>query len=186
MRKIIATAAVATLAFAGLTALSGQASAAPNDVTATYGCNSATFTNNTSETINVNYGTANSGDVTDVQIPAGKSATVMAKTKNFGWTATSPNGTELAMLEWPGVDLPGNCTEAAREEQAKLFTVTYSCNQATFTNNTGGQVVLQYGQQNSGDTNTETLGNGQVFVAKSTANNFGWLAQERDGRTINV
>ena len=185
MKKILATAFVAGLAAAGLT--TAQAYAAPGDVTVEYGCNSATFTNNLAQEINVNYGTASSGDAVALQIPAGKSVKVMSKAKNFGYTATTADGTEAATLAWPGVDLTGTCSRDELDEQASLLTAEYGCNSATFTNRTGGQVVLQYGQQNSGDTNQVTLSNEESQTIHSTADNFGWLAKDKqDGYTINV
>ncbi|WP_425308945.1 hypothetical protein AADG42_09320 [Ammonicoccus fulvus] len=184
MKKIIATAFAAALLATGLTA--SQAYAAPVDITASYGCNSATFTNKNDQAVNVNYGTASSGDVRSVTVPAGKSVKVNSKSKNFGYTATLPNGTEVGLVPWPGVDLTAECAEADNQAKAKKFTVSYSCNAATFTNNTGGPVTLQHGQQNSGDTNKVTIANGKTFTAKSTANNFGWLAKDANGRTINV
>ncbi|WP_432557779.1 hypothetical protein [Granulicoccus sp. GXG6511] len=183
MKKIIATAFAAGLVVAGLSVVPAYAA---GDVSVDYGCNSATFTNTYSETVNVNYGTANSGDVVAVQVPAGKSVKVMAKVKNFGYTATLPNGAEVGILEWPGVDLTAKCSDEERDEQGKLFTVEYGCNSATFTNNTGGHVTLDYGQKNSGDTNRTTIYNTQSRKITSTADNFGWLAKDAEGRTVNV
>lgn len=108
MKKIIAATFATGLIAAGLSVQ--QAYATPADFTAAYGCNSATFTNKLSEPVNVNYGTANSGDVTDVQVPAGKSVKVSSKAKNFGYTATLPNGATVGLVEWPGVDLTAKCT----------------------------------------------------------------------------
>ena len=85
MKKIIATAFAAALLTAGLA--TSQAYAAPVDVTATYGCNSATFTNKNDQAVNVNYGTASSGDVKSVTVPAGKSVKVTSSSKN---TAATP------------------------------------------------------------------------------------------------
>lgn len=47
-------------------------------------------------------------------------------------------------------------------------------------------MTLHYGQQRSGDTNQVTIANGKTITAKSTANDFGWLAKDANGRTINV
>ncbi|MDO5498529.1 MAG: hypothetical protein Q4F67_02490 [Propionibacteriaceae bacterium] len=107
MKKLIATAFAAGIVAAGLTAT--QAYAETGTFDATYGCNSATFTNSYAETVGVNYGTASSGDAKNVQVPAGKSVTVTSTVKNFGYTATLVDGTQVGILEWPGVDLTAKC-----------------------------------------------------------------------------
>ncbi|WP_460770689.1 hypothetical protein [Mariniluteicoccus flavus] len=103
------TATTGLLAGGGLLATQ-QAHAASTNVYAKYGCNQATFVNNTSKTANVNYGTAGSGDVKSVKVAAGQSRTITMRHTSFGWTATHADGTEVGGQEFPGVDLTDYCS----------------------------------------------------------------------------
>lgn len=95
-------------------ALSGApAHAAPSGgVTATYGCQSATFTNHTSKTTIVTYGHAGSESDDTVTVAPGGSKSVKVRTsesKNFGWTARTTSGSQISVEDFPGVNLLKYC-----------------------------------------------------------------------------
>lgn len=115
MKKLAASALAGGVFAAGLIAAPAFAA---DGVTVAYACNKATFTNNTQGTVSVNYGTANSDDAKNVQIPAKASRTVTSKNTNFGFTATDAKGKELLIVQWPGVDLTAKCSSGQPTKSA--------------------------------------------------------------------
>lgn len=107
MKKLAASALAGGILVAGLIAAPAFAA---DGVTVAYACNKATFTNNTQGTVSVNYGSANSDDAKNVQIPAKASRTVTSQNTHFGFTATDAKGKVLLIVEWPGVDLTAKCS----------------------------------------------------------------------------
>lgn len=78
-------------------------------VTATYGCNSATFANHTQDMVRVSHGVPRSSAVTDVFVPAGGSITVATNTSALRWWASSPDGTQSLVTPGRAVDLTARC-----------------------------------------------------------------------------
>lgn len=106
MRKLVAASFAAGIL---ITTIALPAQAADGSVTARYGCNKATFANHTNRAVIVTYGTASSDDATQLRVAAGASRTVTSRNPHFGWTARTLGGAELAVEDWPGINLPGRC-----------------------------------------------------------------------------
>lgn len=107
MKRIIASVFAAGIVTSGLAVSQAYAQ---GDVSAAFGCNRATFTNSTSQTVTVNYGTAGSDDVSYLELPAGQTRTVTSQNRMFGYTARDSRGQDIATLDWPGVDLTAKCS----------------------------------------------------------------------------
>ncbi|OYO00926.1 hypothetical protein CGZ95_09995 [Enemella evansiae] len=114
MKKAFAAAALG-IGMVSAAALAGApAHAAPSGkVTASYGCQSATFTNNSGRTATVTYGYAGSESNKSVTLSPGASKSVKAtlgESKSFGWMAKTANGTEVGLEDYPGVNLLKHCS----------------------------------------------------------------------------
>lgn len=103
----------------------------------------ATFHNPNDVAAEINYGTANSGDVRHVTVPPGETVSVVAADPNFGYTI-SINGEEVQHLEWPGVDL-----SAAKYEQQNAVTVKVGEGYIEFTNDNPWAAEVWFGSVNT-------------------------------------
>lgn len=116
----LAAGAVTLFALAGATTTAHAA----GDVSVSYGCNSATFTNRSQRQGTVSYGPAMQGEAEDagasgrINIEPGQTKTVKVsgpRTSNWGWRATlggegeSPTFTDGQAY---GVDLASRCTSS--------------------------------------------------------------------------
>lgn len=113
MRKIVVSVVAGAMLATGVAATVSAA----DGVTASYGCNSATFTNHTKGTVGINYGSASSDDAKHLQLRPGASRTVNTANRHFGWTATNAAGTDIGHLWWPGVDLTARCKSGSASKE---------------------------------------------------------------------
>lgn len=82
-------------------------------VAVSYSCNSATFTNNSTETVRVSHGVPASSDVVDLTLAPGQTRTVDTNASNFRWWATSMDGKNTRLVRArTGVDLTRRCDRA--------------------------------------------------------------------------
>lgn len=105
-KQILASITAGLVALSGSAVMASEANAAPGKVSASYGCGSVTFSNGTTGTVRVIYGTAQSDDIEgEGLIKAGQSKTVTSSNKHFGWSAKDSKGNDLYYLPYPGEDV---------------------------------------------------------------------------------
>lgn len=138
---------IATIAAASLIAAAAYAAPAhaAGGVSATYGCRSITFTNNTKDMVKFNYGTNNSDDPGKDVVVAAKGTKTITLSKSeasfIGWDAESLDGKQLQDRPGWGTDLNKLCTTAKPSTGSKSATSKPTASAGTGSKSASGGVA---------------------------------------------